>query len=370
MADFKGRIEKFQQYLQDNDLESFLIEDPIDLFYLTGLELSAGKLIILKNEAYLLVDARYYEASKKTSSIPVRLIKGTPNEHLVEFLKDSSIQILGFDRHKTSYQFYDELHNILKRDAIKTILLPLENPLIRQRLFKDPEEIQFMREAALLGSQGFQYLCQLLKEGVSEEELAIELEIFWKRGGGRKTAFDPIIGFGANSSMPHHRSGKARLEKGQNVLFDIGVQLKNYNSDMTRVVFFGEPHPKIKEVYEIVKEAVLAAFAVCKPGTTLGELDMAARGIIDAKGYGEHFTHSLGHGIGLETHEFPTIRNKPPLKDLCLEPGMALTIEPGIYLPDIGGVRLEDTVVITGDGFESLTGLPLDPVTVRSMVST
>ena len=161
--------------------------------------------------------------------------------------------------------------------------------------------------------------------------------------------------------MPHYKGGSTALKKGDAVLLDIGVNWHRYHSDMTRVVFFGKPKPKILEIYEIVLAAQLAALELCRPGSKIGELDEAARDYIASKNYGEYFTHGLGHGVGLEIHEAPSVRSKGPDKNLKLEEGMAITIEPGIYLPGVGGVRIEDTVIITKKGHEN------GPIGVRSL---
>jgi Xaa-Pro aminopeptidase len=212
-----------------------------------------------------------------------------------------------------------------------------------------------LRKAANLGTEGFEYLLEIIREGISEAELAVELEIFWKRKGSRGLSFQPIIAFGASSSMPHWRASSARLKKGDAILIDIGVHYHHYHSDMTRVVYFKEADPKMVEIHSIVQEAQQLALSLCKPGVKIGELDKTARDSITKRGYGAHFTHSLGHGIGLEIHELPTLRSGSPQSDLLLEPGMCITIEPGIYLAGVGGVRLEDTVVITESGYENLT---------------
>lgn len=155
--------------------------------------------------------------------------------------------------------------------------------------------------------------------------------------------------------MPHYRAGNTKLKQGMPILIDIGVNYRHYHSDMTRVVFLGEPDPKLKTIYHIVEKAQKEALQLCKPGTLIGELDRAARGYIESQGYGDHFGHGLGHGVGLEIHELPNVRNKPPFNSMVLLPGMVITIEPGIYIPDIGGVRIEDTIVITENGHENLT---------------
>ena len=262
-------------------------------------------------------------------------------------------QRLGFPSEDTTYQRYTQLKKSLDEASIS--LIAIENPVRRLRTIKDSDELARLREAASLGSLGYDLVVDLLEEGITEQELAHALEIFWLKQGGKKLAFDPIIAFGSNSSQPHYRAGNTKLEKGQPVLIDIGVTLNDYHSDMTRVVFYGEPSNLMRKIYGIVKDAQAAALALCRPGTTVGELDNAARQLIAQTGYGEQFSHSLGHGLGLEVHEPPTLRNKPPFNDIVLQPGMVITIEPGVYLPDTGGVRIEDSVVITADGYEDLT---------------
>jgi Xaa-Pro aminopeptidase len=158
--------------------------------------------------------------------------------------------------------------------------------------------------------------------------------------------------------MPHYRASKGKLEKGQPIQIDIGVIDRHYHSDMSRVVFFGKPSSEMRKIYDIVLKAQLAALNQCRPGIKIGDLDQTAREIISKAGYGDKFTHSLGHGVGLEIHESPLLRNKPPHSEEFLQPGMVITIEPGIYLSGIGGVRIEDTVVITDDGYENLTNRP------------
>ncbi len=352
---YADRLHRVQQILQQKGCDALLVEDGINLYYLTGLELSAGTLIVQESGAHLFVDNRYYELCKKRSPFPVVLIDQGVISDLLGHPECASIRNLGFNSESLSFKAYQEMENKLKG---KVILVPLDNPMNSIRAIKDSDEIALLKEAADLGSKGFDFVCTLLKEGISEAEVARELEIFWKRLGSKGVAFDPIIAFGANSSMPHYRAGEAKLQRGEPVLIDIGVNLKHYHSDMTRVVFFGEPKQPMREIYDIVLQAQEAALKVCKPGTLIGEVDQAARGLIAAAGYGERFTHSIGHGIGLEIHEYPILRNKPPMKDVPLQIGMAITIEPGIYLPGVGGVRIEDTVIITGTGYENLTNRP------------
>jgi Xaa-Pro aminopeptidase len=195
---------------------------------------------------------------------------------------------------------------------------------------------------------------------MTESEAALELDFFWKKRGGQGFSFDPIIAFGANSSMPHYRAGITPLKKGDTVLIDIGVMVNNYHSDMTRTVFFGEPHPEMRKIYNIVREAQTRALDAVKPGVHAGELDKAARGYIEAEGYGPQFSHSLGHGVGLEIHEWPFLRNRVPMADIPIKEGMCLTVEPGIYIEGLGGVRIEDSIIVTQEGYRSLTNRPTE----------
>lgn len=345
------RIHKLQATLKDFSVDALLVQDKISLYYLTGIDMSAGTFLIHSKGACLLVDNRYIEQCQESSPIPVLLTDKLTLAQLLETPEYAYITSLGFDSCTISYKGYKALEERLKNKR----LVPLENPLKMLRGIKNQEEIAVMRKAARLGSEGYDYVCTLLKEGISEIDIAIELEIFWKRKGSKGLAFEPIIAFGPHSSMPHYRAGNTKLKKGEPVLIDIGVNLQHYHSDMSRVVFFGEPSAQMREIYEIVLQAQLAALDLCRPGTFIGDLDDAARDIIGSKGYGDKFSHKLGHGVGLEIHEWPIISNTPPIKEFPLQSGMVLTIEPGIYLPGIGGVRIEDTVVITPEGHENLT---------------
>lgn len=353
-----NRINRVQKALEKQFCDALLIENKIDLFYLTGLELSAGKMVVSSQNACLIVDKRYFELCQRNSPVSVLPLEDTPWSVLFKTPPYSAVRKLGFDTETTSYQNYAQLLSSLEKSIE---LIPLQNCIKQLRMIKDETEIQLLRDAAILGAKGFDFVCSLLTEGISENAVACELEIFWKRNRSKGLAFDPIIAFGANSSMPHYRAGNARLQSGQAVLIDIGVNYHHYHSDMTRTLFFGKPDLKMIEIYDIVKGAQYASLELCRPGTLVGDVDEAARAFIREQGYENHFTHSLGHGVGLEIHELPLLRNKPPHARIPLEEGMVITIEPGIYLEGLGGVRLEDTVVITKNGYENLTNRPMKP---------
>lgn len=347
------RIKKLQSLLAQQRCDALLVDDHTNLYYLTGLDLSAGKVLVDAKGANLFVDNRYYEMCQKKSPLPVRLLESSSAEDLLSQASFSWIRSLGFDSTRTTHKAFQELDLICQRLTIT--LAALDDPIGPLRLIKDEAEIRILTEAAALGSAGYDYVLTLLQEGITEEEIARALEIFWKQRGSKTIAFDPIIAFGQHSSMPHYRAGKGALKRGDIVLIDIGVNYQQYHSDMTRVVFFGPPDPRLLDIYAVVSEAQDKALEICRPGTLIGDLDKAARQHIIAKGFGEFFTHSLGHGIGLDIHEAPWLRNRPPFNQCPLEAGMVITIEPGIYLPGVGGVRIEDSVAIKTGGYENLT---------------
>lgn len=352
------RIQKLQELLVEKQIDALIIEDSINLFYLTGFTLSAGTLVISQSSANLLVDGRYFEQCSKHPELRTFLSSEVPLKNLFQKVLPE-LSTIAFSE-KTSYKNYRQLQGcieeILKESPNRQLVsVPTEGLVEQLRLIKDEEEIQLLQRSAVLGSRGYDFVCQNLREGVTEKELANELEIFWKKERADGIAFSPIIAFGSSSSMPHYHVGDKQLKRGENVLIDIGVTMNHYHSDMTRVQFYGDPDPKMQEIYAVVKEAQQAALTICRAGISIAELDNAARKVIHDKGYGSYFPHSLGHGIGLEVHESPILRNSPPFNQMVLLPGMVITIEPGIYLPGLGGVRLEDTILITPNGYENLT---------------
>jgi len=359
--DIKKRIKRLQNSLIENRCDAILVENPIDLFYLTGMELSTGQLLVSTKSARLIVDGRYYEICKTRCPLPTVLLKKEALTTLLQAKPFQEVQKFAFDSEQTSYGRVLDYRSLIrtvntkssKKRALK--LVPLSDPIKQLRAIKDADEILTLKKAAQLGSKGYDFICTQLKPGITELEAAAELEIFWKRNGSQGLAFESIIAFGTNGSMPHYRPQQVKLKKGDPILIDIGVKWGHYHSDMTRTVFLGAPSQAMQEIYQIVLKAQTEALKLCKPGNAICDLDGCARSIITSAGYGKNFNHSLGHGIGLEVHELPFLRGTATE---ILRPGMAITIEPGIYLPGIGGVRIEDTVIITEDGYENLTNRP------------
>jgi Xaa-Pro aminopeptidase len=341
---FVRRIKVLQKDLEGKLWDAWLIENPLDLYYLTGETFSVGELWISKEDVLLLVDSRYLDSAQQRVSIPCSLKSWDAS---AEFLRKGSIK-----NAKTTVARMDELQKRL--DFIKwNAVLQITQAL---RSIKGEEEKALIRQSADLLWKGYLYIKTVLREGITEKEVAKLFEIFCLQKGADGLAFEPIIAFGENSALPHYRAGEKALRKGDVVLIDIGVVFKRYCSDMTRVVFFGDPDPLLERWLDLAIEAAQASMALCRPGVSIRSLDKAARSVFQKEEVEPYFLHSLGHGVGLEVHETPRIRYDA--EDFSLSPGMVITIEPGLYLLGKGGVRYEDMVVITETGFENL--FPLD----------
>ncbi len=325
------------------NVDAILIEKPVDLFYLTGLELSAGTLFISKKGGYLLVDGRYIGFAEKKGVCPCEL---TSSESFKKMA--ASFSNLGFDCCATSFARWEELKNLTKKQ-----LIPLKRPTDATRVIKSRAELKALKQSAALLWKGYEYLKKSLKVDITEREIATLFELFCLERGAEKVGFEPIVAFGKNSAFPHYRAGAGRLKKGDVVLLDLGVVVNHYHSDMTRTLFFGRPDPRLVIFEAAVKEAHDAALLQCRPGVKVGELDRISRRVIEKAGLESYLAHTLGHGVGLEIHEFPRLKEKGEDHDVLLQEGMVITIEPGLYWPGVGGIRYEDTIVITRTGYEN-----------------
>lgn len=337
----KQRIKALQETLSSKGVEFLVIDDPIDIFYLTGLSVSLGRVLISLREFLLFVDGRYIEFAKLHAPCEVRLLD-TFSSAIPKGVK------VGFDSAFTTYDGYQMFIKALPTQSFH----PISQPLKTLRMVKSAPEVAALRRAAQLTKEGYHHIVSLLKEGVSEQELSFEFEWFCKKRGASKLSFSPIIAFGENSAYPHYRSGPVLLKKDQIVLLDLGVVVDNYAGDMTRVEFFGKPDEVLKKDYELIQRAQKKAIALVKPQARFGDLlDV----VLKELGKDAHlFTHGLSHGIGLDVHEFPRLKIQGGETELPLQEGMAFSVEPGIYRPGIGGVRYEDVVVVTKDGYEIL----------------
>ncbi|MNV34070.1 putative peptidase [compost metagenome] len=255
---------------------------------------------------------------------------------------------LGFEQDDVTYGSYASYAEALKPAS----LVPVSQAVEKLRMFKDEEELAVLRRAADLADDTFRHILKVIKPGMTERDVDLEMEFYMRSHGATASSFDTIVASGERSAMPHGVASEKVIQKGDIVTFDFGALLDGYCSDITRTIAVGDPGAKLKEIYEIVLESQLYALEHIKPGMTGREADALARDIIASKGYGDAFGHSLGHGLGMEVHEWPRLSMR---SDDVLEPGMVVTVEPGIYVPGLGGVRIEDDVVVTATGVEKLT---------------
>jgi Xaa-Pro aminopeptidase len=353
MENKKMKISKLQNWMKKQQIDGFIIQDPINIFYFTNLNISPGEILITRDELFLFVGRRDEAMLKDISPIPVYLSEKR-EELFSNLIKEKKLLKIGFDSNCTLFSSYQKMMNFLKKiDSGNTSvsLVGFNNTLMKLRIIKEKEEINAMKKAAEIAWSGFCYIHSLLKEGITEAFLAMEFEIFCRKNGAQKLAFDPVIAFGCNSAYPHHQPGDTELKNNDVVLIDVGVVFNQYHSDLTRTVFFGSCSSLINNFYNMVKTAHSEALKLCRPGIHVCELYKCVTDYFSSKGYEKHFIHSLGHGVGLEIHESPIINNNN--KEDILEPGMVITIEPGLYKENEGGVRYEDTIVITENGYEN-----------------
>ena len=343
------RLSRVQKEINKKSFDAIWVDNPISLFYLTGYAASTGILIIQEKEIAFFLDGRYLEDAKEKLSIPV-----FSNTEINNYLKDKQIKKMGFDATTTTVFEYEKLKKDMKKNKQHVDYVAMPHPIKYFRMIKDESELKILRDAAKIGWEGFLHIQSLLKEGITEEEVGLEFEIFCRKKGASGLSFPPIIAFGANSSRPHYKTGKTKLKKDDIVLMDLGVVYKNYCSDLTRICFVGTPHPELQRLYYITRKSQKAALACCKPKTPVKELDLQARSVMKEANVEELFIHNLGHGVGIEVHEPPSLRHDSVDCDMELEENMVITIEPGLYLPGVGGIRYEDTIIITKDGYENL----------------
>ena len=340
---FADRIKNLRLNLNKKNIYPYLISDLKNIYYLTGFQGSYAYLLITKKKAYFISDTRYQEYAQSilpeaTSFILQKNdIFQTINRLLIK-LKLTSLYI---ENHNLTLNNYSLFRKKLKGTKIN----PIENKLTSLRLIKDKFELADIKKAAEITDKCLEHLITLIKPGIFEWDLAIEIDYFFRKHGCRKTAFEPIVASGYNSSKPHHKTSSIKkIKSGEILLIDLGGEYNGYNSDLTRTFFVNKIKPEFKKLYKILRKAQQEAIDLAKPGLKAKDLDLKARDYITKNGYGDYFTHSLGHGVGLEVHENPIISHK---SEATLKPNMVFTIEPGIYLPYKGGFRIEDLVLLT-----------------------
>jgi Xaa-Pro aminopeptidase len=357
--DYKDRLARARLALEQTRLNALLVTHLPNISYLCGFTGSAGVVLVGQRECVFFTDGRYTEQAHqevKAARIKIAPGKSAPAEAAHWMAKQKSWRRIGID---AAHMTVAERGAFAKALPRKARLVAAPAIVERMRMVKDPAEVAKIRTACHLGVALFERLLKVVRPGVSETQVAGELEFEARRLGAEQMAFPTIIAGGSRSALPHGRASQAKLPLRGFVVCDFGVILANYCSDMTRTLHLGRPPMEARRVYQAVREAQQAALDAVKPGVTVGEVDEAARKSLQKQGLGKFFTHSTGHGVGLEIHESPRIAAGQ--KDL-LQPGMVITMEPGVYLPGQFGIRIEDTVVVTDSGCEILTPCPKDLV--------
>lgn len=350
----KERVEQLRSLLIQSGCDTYLSLAPPINEYLTGFRGSTSAAVVTDTTARFLCDFRYTEqAVGQVSYFDIEEFTGSLSKRVGDVLNSLNAGKAAFE---PAYIQYDQWQGIA--EAFKGELRPQAGMTARLRMRKSPAEIEAIRTASALAEGVLADALETLKPGMEERELAAWLEYEFKRRGASGASFDTIALFGARSSLPHGEPGAKRLEHGDIVLLDFGCRLHGYCSDLTRTYVFGTiPGTWFEHVYELVRRAQRAAISAARPGMTGRELDAVARDIIRAGGHEEHFGHGLGHGLGVEIHEEPRLN---PHTNTVLEPGMVVTIEPGIYIPGQGGVRIEDVIAITEAGCTVLSQTPTE----------
>ncbi len=339
------RINKLRKEIKEVD--GFIITNLPDIYYLVGFTGSSGILIITQKDAVLFTDFRYKEQCKREiKGADVVIIRKSLLEEVFNHSVIKPLKKIGFEW-SIKYSSYF----VFKKGLTGKKLLPLKNKVAKIRKIKELSEIKIIKKAAKISLSSFKEIEAIIKPGIQEREIMIELEYRMKKNGAQGTSFETIVASGPNAALPHAKAGTRKLKDGDTVVVDFGIMYNYYASDTTRTIILGK-NPKALKIYKIVEEAQLAAIQAIKIGIPLKKLDRIARNIISDAGYGEYFGHSLGHGVGLEIHEAPGVSGK---SEEIVTSGMVFTVEPGIYLPRFGGVRIEDMIVVKDKGIEIIT---------------
>lgn len=356
-----NRIQELRSLLRQHKVDAFIVTHLPHIRYLTGFSGSNATLIVMPRSLFFFTDGRYTEQIK-TELFPLTRLKTFIERDVWQYVSEkdllSSIERIGFEADHTSFAAAERIKAKLK--PLK--LVPLTNLLEDVTVPKTADEVANIQKAADIAAQVYEYILNFVKPGMRENEVAAEISYQGKKLGSEGDAFDIIVASGPRGALPHGHASTKKLKKGELVTLDFGCIVNGFNSDMTRTFALGKPKPLHKKVFDIVLEAEQAAVAAVRAGINAKELDAVARKIIEDAGYGENFTHSLGHGLGIKVHENPGISFRSD--KVTIPEGSVITIEPGIYIPDTCGVRIEDDVHVTATGCTVLTTAPRELIIV------
>ena len=361
-AYLKVRQKAARDAMKELKLDGLLLTHPPDLAFLTNFTGEDSIGLLTEKDLFLVTDFRYKEqAELEAGWLKTSIRDGKMSDALAKVLVEAKVKRVGFEANFTTFgqvHAVDRAVKALKEKeagAATTELVPLEDVLVNLRKVKDDHEIDLVRKSVGVAEEAFDAVRGEIKVGLTENHLAGLLVFELRSRGAGNSSFPVIVAAGANSSLPHYRPGETLVQRDQPLLVDWGALYKGYCSDLTRTLMVGRVSPRIKQIYKVVHEAQEAAIKFMRPGVTTLQADRVARDVIERAGFGKEFGHGLGHGIGREIHELPTMRKTGGEEEL--RPGMIVTVEPGIYLPGEGGVRIEDDVLITHSGCEVLSSL-------------
>lgn len=353
----KDRRSRLTPWFDCEQLDCLVVEHLPNLRYLTGFSGSTGLLVVTRDQGWLICDSRYTLQARQEAVGLTIVEHGQRHEALARLCNEQGWQRIGFEATHCLVSTQQELEKLLS--GLMLVALPADLDQIRDR--KDQFELETLANVACLASQALQSVLPLVRPGLTEADLALELEIAMRRRGAEGRGFDFIVASGERGAMPHGRASTKQIQSGELVTIDFGAVLNGYHSDETVTIGVGKLDQRQQQIYALVLEAHDRAIAAVRPGISCKELDAVARNYICDQGFGDFFGHGLGHGVGLEIHEQPALS---PRSKAVLDEGMVVTIEPGIYIPGWGGVRIEDTVAVTGNGCRLLTGVPKNLIVV------
>lgn len=344
------RLDRVRRILERNDLHACVFKGMDNIFYLTGFRGSEGMAIVTRGDVILVTDSRYITHAREVAKECTVVETKGKDQLLSDVFQRYGITRAGFDSSHVTYQLY----GLWKTIVPGVEFVPLENDIEAIRQSKEPGEVLAIRKAISIATDAFAAVIEKISAGRTEKEIAIELDYTMLRLGADRPSFDTIVASGPRAALPHGQPTDKVLRPGESVIIDYGCEIGGYCSDETVTLSVGKADERIREICEVVHEALEKGCQAVKAGTSVREIDMIVRGLIDDKGYGEYFGHGTGHGVGIAVHEAPAITSR---SEGLLEPNMVVTIEPGIYLPNVGGVRLENMVLVTDHGGEILTHL-------------
>ena len=347
------RVERVQQKLKEQGLDALLVTNPFNLRYIAHFTGTTGLAVVTQDNAFFVTDFRYTEQAKE-QALGFEVIQNTGiiYEEVQKLVEKQDLKIVGFEEDVVSYATYTLLEEMLDCE-----LEPVSGLIEELREVKDQDEIDTIQKAVEIAESAYRNLLKTVKPGMTEIQVANDLDFHMRSLGASGVSFETIVASGVRSAMPHGVASEKVIQNGEMITIDFGCYYNGYVSDMTRTFALGDPGEQLKEVYAIVQEAQRRVEEAAKPGISGIELDAVARDYIKSKGYGEAFGHSTGHGIGLEIHEGPNVSFRSEKRFV---PNNVITNELGIYLPGIGGVRLEDDLLITKDGNRNLMKLEKD----------